>query len=68
MTLFDEEEIFEVRAESGIEYQLEFQVFWDDPKAKTIRVLGSIDDGGIRAFFPLCESIIMASDGTLVGE
>ena len=33
-----------------------------------LRVLGSIDDGGIRAFFPLTDSFIMAPDGSFIGE
>jgi hypothetical protein len=33
-----------------------------------ILVVGSIDDGGLRAFFPLSSSFIMARDGTFVGE
>jgi hypothetical protein len=31
-------------------------------------VLGSIDDGGWRAFAPLTRSFIKSPDGTFVGE
>lgn len=53
---------------SSPEYQLEIQIFWDDDAGKNVRVIGSIDDGGLRAFFPLTYSFIMAPDGTFVGE
>jgi hypothetical protein len=53
---------------SGAEYQLEVQVFWEDEPRGNVRVIGSIDDGGLRAFFPLTKSFIMAPDGTFVGE
>lgn len=33
-----------------------------------IRVIGSIDDGGWRAFRPLSDDFIRAPDGTFVGE
>jgi hypothetical protein len=53
---------------SGAEFQLEVQVFWDDGPGGNVRVIGSIDDGGLRAFFPLNNSFIMAPDGRFVGE
>ena len=33
-----------------------------------VRVIGSIDDGGWRAFVPLSDSFIKAADGRFVGE
>jgi hypothetical protein len=53
---------------SGVEYQVEVQVFWDGKPDADVRVMGSIDDGGLRAFVPLCESFIMGRDGQVVGE
>lgn len=44
---------------SGAVYQFEIQVFWDDKPGGNVRVMGSIDDGGWRAFVPLCEDFIM---------
>ena len=52
-------ETCEVRGESGATYQIEFQFFWDDHACDTIRVMGSIDDGGLRAFFPLTDSLLI---------
>ena len=66
--LMKEEESFEIRAGSGATYRLEFQAFWDDSKNKNIRVLGSIDDGGLRAIIPICEDFIISPDGSFIGE
>jgi hypothetical protein len=52
---------------SGVEYQVEVQVVWDNKPRETILVLGSIDDGGLRAFFPLSVSFSMGPDGTMAG-
>ena len=52
-------EAYEVRGESGTTYQIEIQFFWDDRRGDTIRVIGSIDDGSIRAFVPLTDSLLV---------
>lgn len=49
-------------------YQLVIEVFWDAKPGGALRVLGAIDDGGLRAFVPLTDSFIMAPDGSFVGE
>jgi hypothetical protein len=61
-------EAFEVTGESGAEYQLEIQSFWDDKPNGDLRVCVSIDDGGLRAYSPLTDSFIIAPDGSFVGE
>lgn len=62
-------EIAEIQAPSGAAYQLEFQFFWDSKPNGDIRVLGSIDDGGLRTFItPLSDDFIKAPDDTFVGE
>jgi len=58
----------ELTAPSGKSYQIEVEALWDDQPEGNVRVMGSIDDGGWRAFVPLTESFIMACDGSLVGE
>jgi hypothetical protein len=58
----------EIKGQSGAKYQIEIQIIWDGDQDSNIRVIGSIDDGGLRAFFPLTESFIMAPDGSFVGE
>lgn len=56
-------ENYKVRATSGKAYQVEIQFFWDNRPGDTIRVMGSIDDGGIRAIFPLTDSLLIAKPG-----
>ena len=67
-SLVDKIETFERAAPSGVTYQIEMQVFVDDESRQTVRVLGSIDYGGWRAFAPLSDSFILAPDGSFVGE
>ena len=59
---------FERAGASGANYQIEIQVFWDDGDGGNVRVAGSIDDGGWRAFVPLNSDFIKAPDGSFVGE
>ena len=54
--------------QSGTHYQLEMEVMWDHKADRDIRVIGSIDDGGWRAFAPLTESFILSEAGEFVGE
>jgi hypothetical protein len=67
-TRLREIDTYQVNGESGVQYQVEIQVFWDDKLQQNIRVIGAIDDGGWRAFLPLTDSFIMAPDGSFVGE
>lgn len=52
-------ETYDVWGESGTTYQIEIQFFWNDHPGDAIRVVGSIDDGGIWAFFPLTDSLVI---------
>jgi hypothetical protein len=49
----------EIQGASGATYQIEIQFFWDDQPGGAIRIIGSIDDGGLRAFFPLTDSFLV---------
>lgn len=49
----------EVRGTTGAKYQVEVQFFWDDNQRRSVRVVGSIDDGGIRAFVPLTQTLLI---------
>lgn len=53
---------------TGQWYQIEIQVFWDARPGGDIRVLGSIDDGGLRAFSPLTDDFIKSPSDEFVGE
>ena len=55
---------FERDGASGAKYQIEVELLWDGDVGGNIMVLGSIDDGGWRAFKPLCSDFIKAPDGS----
>ena len=55
-------------AASGVRYQIELQAFWDDKRAKNLRLIGAIDDGGWSSYLPLTDNFIVARDGSFVGE
>jgi hypothetical protein len=61
-------EYTEVTAPAGQCYQIEIEALWDNEPSGNVRLIGSSDDGGLRAFVPLTESFIMAPNGTFVGE
>ena len=54
-------EDFEVHGASGTRYGVEVQFFWDDKHKGRVRVVGSIDDGGLRAFVPLTETVLVSN-------
>ncbi len=66
--LVDSQDTCEVTGPSGAKYQIEIQAFWDAGRGGNLRVLGSIDDGGMRAFFPLTDDFIITPSGAFVGE
>ena len=55
-----------VVGDSGTNYQIEINVFWDSKPDGNLRIMASIDDGGWRAFVPLTDSLIMKPDRTLL--
>lgn len=58
----------EVARDSERSWQLEVQVLWDDEPDGNVRVIVSIDDGGLRAFVPVSESFVKAPSGEFIGE
>ena len=58
VALVDNPEVIEAIGDSGTKYQIEFSVFYDSQTGGDLRVMGSIDDGGWRAFVPLTDSLI----------
>lgn len=58
----------EVRTETGKWYQMEVEVFWDGKPRGGVRVSGSIDNGGWRAFFPLTECFVKPPPGARIEE
>lgn len=68
VTLIGEPVVFEKAGRSGTQYQIEIEAFWDNQPNSDVHVMGSIDDGGWRAFIPLTVSFIMTPGGAFVGE
>ena len=64
----DAEPFTEEIVRGATRYQLELVCVWDSQPGGDVRVVASIDDGGLRAFFPLSRDFIKRSDGTFVGE
>lgn len=58
--LLKSQDTFELTGDSGARYQLEFYAVWDVNPGGNLRVCGCIDDGGVRAFFPLTADFIAA--------
>ena len=55
-----------VQSPSGTKFQIEFNIFYDSGKRDNLRIIGSIDDGGWRAFMPLTKTLIMKPTGELI--
>ena len=53
---------------SGQWYQIEIEAFWDGKPNEDIRVTGCIDDGGLKALFPLTDGFIKSPSNKFVGE
>jgi hypothetical protein len=58
----------EVLGPSGTRYYLDVVVYWDGEPGRNVRVTGTIDDGGARAFVPMSDDFIKAPNGSFVGE
>jgi hypothetical protein len=58
----------EIVRDSERSWQLEIQVIWDDEPSGNIRLIASIDDGGLRAFVPLTDGFVKDPSGGFVGE
>ena len=59
---------FVAPAPSGKNYAIEVDFFWDGRPDGDVRVMAMIDDGGLRAMFPLTDSFIVRPTGEFVGE
>jgi hypothetical protein len=65
----DHQECKDVPGRDGKNYHIDIDVFWDSGQHDgNLRVIASIDDGGIRAFVPMTDDFILAPNGHFVGE
>ncbi len=67
--MIGEVDVYQIANPDGTDFQIEIEAFWDGKPDGDIRVLGGVDDGGLRsAFSPLCDGFAMAPDGSFVSE
>ena len=59
-TRVGDNDVRQVAGASGARYQIEIQIVWDAAPRGALRLLGGIDDGGLRAFVPLTDSRLLA--------
>jgi len=57
--LIEGHDTMRVRGSSGVEYQLDVQVLWDNRPHGPIRVVGAIDDFCGRTYVPVSESFVV---------
>lgn len=50
---------------SGNAFHVEFEGFWDGETHDNLRVVVSIDDGGLRAFLPFTDSFTISPSGQI---
>jgi hypothetical protein len=64
--LIGQVEAYSVEGAGGVSYQIEVDAHWDGEPGGTIRVLGSIDDGGFRSSFsPTTDGFLMDIEGVV---
>ena len=51
----------EFTSATGTWYQATIEPVWDDKAGGAIRVLFAIDDGGVGAYYPLTESVLLSA-------
>jgi hypothetical protein len=63
--LAGKQERSDVTALSGSTYHVELEGFWDDKERRDLRVVASIDDGGLRAFLPFTDAFTISPSGSI---
>ena len=63
--LAGKQERVDVVALSGATYHVELEGFWDDKEQRDLRVVASIDDGGLRAFLPFTDAFTVSPSGSI---
>src|SRR4029079_16306342 len=63
--LVGKQERSDVTSLSGAPYHVELEGFWDDEERRDLRVVASIDDGGLRAFLPFTDAFTISPSGSI---
>jgi hypothetical protein len=56
----------EFKTTAGTWYQARIEPVWDGPPGRAVRVLVSIDDGGVGAYHPLTDCLLVEPPPSLV--
>jgi hypothetical protein len=59
------QEVVEVVGLSGTAYHVELQGSWDDEAHRELRVIASVDAGGLRAFLPFTDAFTIDPTGVI---
>ena len=63
-TLVSNPVCLEIEGPSGVTYQIEYEALWDSEPKEALRVIASIDDGGlISAMMPISASFVVEPQG-----
>lgn len=58
----------ETEGQSGARYQIEYQSVWDFEPGGNLRIIASIDDGGlVSAMLPVCLDFLVTPEGKIIG-
>jgi hypothetical protein len=63
--LAGKQERSDLTSPSGATYHVELEGFWDDQEHRDLRVVASIDDGGLRAFLPFTDAFTISPSGSI---
>ncbi len=63
--LAEKQVISETVGLSGTAYHVELQGFWEDDQHSELRVVASIDDGGLRSFLPFTDAFTIDPTGKI---
>ena len=63
--LAGKQERSDVVALSGATHHVELEGFWDAMENRDLRVVASIDDGGLRAFLPFTDAFTINPGGSI---
>jgi hypothetical protein len=59
---------YELKGADGATYQIEILAYWDDKQDGNVRIVGCIDNRGLRAFIPISDDFIKSPSGKFIGE
>lgn len=59
-------QVHSIRDESGEEYVIEIEAFWDGDVGGNLRLVVGVSMGGWRSYFPMTDDFIISPDGQFI--